>query len=49
MKLIIAVIGLSFLAACAGKPVIVRVKNCKALGADLYDCEQISKRDYDRK
>jgi hypothetical protein len=45
MKFIIAFIGLSFLAACSSAPVIVRVKNCKDLGANIFDCEQIPKSD----
>jgi PBP1b-binding outer membrane lipoprotein LpoB len=45
---ILVVLGILFIAGCASKPVIVRVKNCQALGSDLYDCEQIPARDIDR-
>jgi len=29
------------LVGCANAPVRVRVRNCQAIGAGLYDCEEI--------
>lgn len=47
MKMIIAIIGLAFLAGCAHSPELIRVKNCKDIGAGLFDCEKIRDRDFD--
>ena len=40
MKIFIVLVSIFMLAGCASTPKI-RVKNCKAVGADLYDCELI--------
>lgn len=47
MKYAFAFMALIVLASCAGKPVIVRVKNCRDLGAGLYDCEEINEAQQD--
>ena len=45
MKAIIIVIGLIIFAGCASGPTKILVKNCKAIGSDLYSCEMIPKHD----
>jgi hypothetical protein len=44
MKYLIA-LCLVMLSACASKPVKIMVKNCEALGSNLYSCEEIPQKD----
>lgn len=45
MKTIIVFMTLSILASCASGPTKILVKNCKAVGSDLYSCEKIPKKE----
>jgi hypothetical protein len=42
MKLVVIFVGLVLLSACASSPQLIRVKNCKDLGAGLFDCEKLT-------
>lgn len=49
MRLFIASIVVILFAGCASGPTKILVKNCKALGSDLYSCEEIPKKDIGKK
>lgn len=45
MKTLIVSIGLALLVGCASGPQTILVKKCQSLGADLFSCELISKKE----
>lgn len=45
MRYLIAALMMSLLVGCASGPKLLMVKNCKSLGSDLYQCEEIPSRD----
>lgn len=44
-RTLLFVVALTMLAGCASGPTLVMVKNCKSLGSDLYQCEEIPAKD----
>jgi uncharacterized lipoprotein YajG len=45
MKYVLVLIALTMFAGCASGPTKILVKNCKAVGSELYTCEEIPKKD----
>ena len=45
MKYLVCLVLLVAMVGCASGPTLLMVKNCKALGSNLYSCEEIPTQD----
>ena len=45
MKMSFCLVLLAMLTGCASGPTRIMVRNCKALGSDLYQCEEIPQKE----
>lgn len=46
MKILFVILAVSMLAGCSSTPTKYLMKNCEAVGDNLYECEEIPQKDF---